>query len=583
VCGESLIVGLEELLSGSSILTSSFPLVQLTLGITEVASGVISFESNCSGTTLILGITEVLTSTSSNIINIVGELSLGIPEALTGTLSGSSQTTADLTTGLAEIFLGTISIQSKVIGECITGTPAPLTSTLSAISNVDGNLHIGVYEQISAQHLASVYIASVELSIGAVQALESTDNVISTVSSSFLTIGVTESLRSTAGSTTTAYTTTLVLGVAELFSAIVTVISDAEATPTLGIIEDVSSSITVMSNVSTVAIVVGIIEQITTTSFSESIVNGFIDVGVAEDLTGSVGVTSIVVDLPISLMIEINSSISIISNISIPELVIGIVENLTAIIDIVVSILDPGMNITCIAEVVVQSTIVAHLTFGIEVEQLTGVTSFGSTSRASTLDIDIVLGRRNSTYDLQYWFSQYVINSNLNKNQIPFLSKDHVYFEHNSFIELLFNDDYLETDYRYLYREETNKLAWPSVVRDRLMIRPSSARYFVCDSDSIDVCNVNLYSLLADDIITLDRLLVYRLEPENATLVGLDYDSLNTNLSKMIYMYLDLKIYGDYSRFDHQSLMSGAADLLEQCYEAYLIENVFNIVSAKGA
>lgn len=223
-----------------------------------------------------------------------------------------------------------------------------------------------------------------------------------------------------------------------------------------------------------------------------------------------------------------------------------------------------------------------ELTIGM-IESLTSSSLIISTSQASILDIDIVLGRRNSTYDLQYWFSQYVTNSSLNKNQIPFLSKDHVYFEHTSFIELLFNDDYSETNYRYLYREETNKLAWPSVVRDRLMICPSSAKYFVCDSDNINICNVNLYSLLADDIITLDRLLVYRLEPENATLVGLDYDSLNTNLSKMIYMYLDLKIYGDYSRFDHQSLMSGAADLLEQCYEAYLIENVFNTVSSKGA
>jgi hypothetical protein len=114
------------------------------------------------------------------------------------------------------------------------------------------------------------------------------------------------------------------------------------------------------------------------------------------------------------------------------------------------------------------------------------------------------------------------------------------------------------------------------------MVYPSSSKYFVCDSDSTAVCNINLYGLSTDDIILLDRLLVYRLEPHNATLVGIDYNALATTLSKMIYLYLDLKVNDNYALYDHQALMSAQGNILEQCYEAYLIENVFKYISASG-
>ena len=119
-------------------------------------------------------------------------------------------------------------------------------------------------------------------------------------------------------------------------------------------------------------------------------------------------------------------------------------------------------------------------------------------------------------------------------------------------------------------------------MRERLLVQPTSAQYFVCDIDSTAVCNINLYGLRTDDIILLDRLLVYRLEPENATLVGINYDTLSTNLSKLIYIYLDLKINDNFELFDHEALMSGSADLLEQCYESYVIEAVFDRVCENG-
>jgi len=114
------------------------------------------------------------------------------------------------------------------------------------------------------------------------------------------------------------------------------------------------------------------------------------------------------------------------------------------------------------------------------------------------------------------------------------------------------------------------------------MLNPSAAEYWVCDSDSTAVCNFNLYGLQSDDIVLMDRLLVYRLEPQNATLVGITYDDLSTNLSRMIYIYLETMVNDDYSRYDHTALYSGRVDLLEISFEAYLVKNIFKKISHNG-
>lgn len=201
---------------------------------------------------------------------------------------------------------------------------------------------------------------------------------------------------------------------------------------------------------------------------------------------------------------------------------------------------------------------------------------------AETLNLDpVIQGRRRTTYDLQYWFSVYVVESELNISQLPFLSTEEVYFRNDSFIELLFNEDYDSEHYRHLYREETERHLWPSTVRDRILIRPTSAQYFVaCDSTALE--GFNLYNLHDDDLTMLDTLLYYRLYPESATLVGIDYEDLGSNISKMIYMYLDLRINDNFSLFDHSEMMSSTTDLLEICYESYLIEQVFSFISQQG-
>lgn len=192
--------------------------------------------------------------------------------------------------------------------------------------------------------------------------------------------------------------------------------------------------------------------------------------------------------------------------------------------------------------------------------------------------------------ELQHWFNQFVVNSVVNKNFIPFpVDIAQLYLGQNSFIELLFNDNYSKHSYEYRYKQETNSLCIPRQVLMRIMLYPSAAKYLV-----LDPTGNNVFNLQQDDFTLLDALLKYRDETSvtiidttgtavfdatSSTLYA-HYDSLSTNLSKMIYLYLDLKINGNFQRYNNLTLISNST-LLDSCYEAYLIEQYYNFMSQR--
>jgi len=203
--------------------------------------------------------------------------------------------------------------------------------------------------------------------------------------------------------------------------------------------------------------------------------------------------------------------------------------------------------------------------------------------------------------ELQYWINRVVITSNLNKYQIPFPPTfDESYLPDKSFIELLFNDNYQSGSYRYLYRERSDaspcpNVGWPRPLRERANIYANSAQYYTCDSDSTNVCNVNLFNLQDDDLRMLDALAAYRSDSTGVTLIDttgsttiigseirVNYNALTTNLSKLICIYLKFKINGEYSLYNTTTLIASSSCILELSYEAYLIEEMFNFISARG-
>jgi len=143
---------------------------------------------------------------------------------------------------------------------------------------------------------------------------------------------------------------------------------------------------------------------------------------------------------------------------------------------------------------------------------------------------------------------------------------------------------------------------WPSVVRDRMMIYANSAQYYnlyvsPCVGED-STAKVNLFNLQSDDIMMLDALLAYRMDETGVTLIDststsitdttsgtiiqVNYNGLSTKLSRLIYHYLNLMINQSYSAYDNTNLISDSSCLISSCYEAYVIEKMFQFMSDRG-
>lgn len=188
--------------------------------------------------------------------------------------------------------------------------------------------------------------------------------------------------------------------------------------------------------------------------------------------------------------------------------------------------------------------------------------------------------------ELQYWFNNFVTFSKVNKNEVPApVPVDEIFLPKKSFIEMLFNERYSYDEYITLYSEES-KACWPQSTASRLCIYPSSAKYMILDNQG-----ANFFNLQNDDLILLDALLAYREDSTSVTIIDsatLSFDTtanilyanfniLQTTLSKLIFLYLDLKIYGNYQNYDNLSLVTTGTPppLLETMFETLLIDEYF--------
>ena len=196
--------------------------------------------------------------------------------------------------------------------------------------------------------------------------------------------------------------------------------------------------------------------------------------------------------------------------------------------------------------------------------------------------------------ELQYWFSRAVILRDLNKDKIPYpVEIPTLFLKPRSFIQLLFDESYPFTEYEYLFQDIESKSKWPSVVRERITIYASAKMYEICDSTAA----FNLFQLQPHDFTLLDALLAYRIDPTRLTLVDstsvilvdstatitlyASLDALNTNLSKLIWVYLKLKIDEVISVYDTTTPISQPYEVLESFYEAFVIELFFDFVAAR--
>jgi len=211
--------------------------------------------------------------------------------------------------------------------------------------------------------------------------------------------------------------------------------------------------------------------------------------------------------------------------------------------------------------------------------------------------------------EFNHYFSKFLLGAKLNKAKYP----SSVIFDNpvmvdnkQSFVRMLFDEGWPkeQKSYRYLYREETSLGCWPQVIIDRAMIYPTSAKYYVCDDDSTAVCNLNAFNLIDDDLTVLDALLMNRTSDSTALILTdstaiihpilidatssdstaqliVNFNKL-TNLSKLVYIYLEFSIYQRYDYFNNETLISDPTKPLESCYEAFVMEKIFRYVADRG-
>lgn len=199
--------------------------------------------------------------------------------------------------------------------------------------------------------------------------------------------------------------------------------------------------------------------------------------------------------------------------------------------------------------------------------------------------------------ELQHWFNLFVVNSEVNKDLVPPpVNIAEQFMPENSFIEMLFNDNYSKQSYDYRYIEEVNMGCIPRSAISRLQIYPGSWRYLVLDESG-----TNIFNLQAVDFTTLDALLAFRNGATDSTSLILidstaasfvedstagiyilygDYNSFSTLLSKLIYLYLRLETLDDFSLYNNEALVSSGT-LIESCFEAYLIDKYFAFMTAR--
>ena len=113
-----------------------------------------------------------------------------------------------------------------------------------------------------------------------------------------------------------------------------------------------------------------------------------------------------------------------------------------------------------------------------------------------------------------------------------------------------------------------------------------------CPCDSTADFNYNFFCLKTDDFTMLNKLLQYRQDSSSTTIVDIVYSDLETCLSRLIYIYLDLKLNENYSLYDNLELISGP-ECCEECgccnlcllypYETYVGEEIFKFISGREA
>jgi len=571
----------------SSCLITTDSNVGLTTGIITDLQSVCEFSSYIEDALLKAGLDKYISSTCDIKSQVTGNIIPGVIEMLSSTNISTSGSGALIVLGVDEYLSGIINITSNLDGNFIlTDNIENLSGIINITSNLDGNILNGVNEYLSSVCELTTNSSS-NFSNGLNEWFESTCSIKSSLFS-FIDLGINENL-SVNCIPSVATSAELTFGKDEYLSGNLHISSNVDSDISLGIITYISSSVIIHDEINIPELKIGDITDLNSTVNIITQFNGSLSFGIAKSLVGHLDISTSVSNFILVGRDEYFSSLCLISSHGIAELTLGKYERLDANCLIESSYIAAKLGIAfylsnaeCLISTLIRDGILSNK---INISSQTNIIS-NLVQNLHDYTFEVISNNRvrKFTYDLPVTFAKVVINSNLNKSMIPFGSEyiaDNIPLD-NSFIDVLFRDDYEPDYYRYLYRRVLDKSTWPPIVLTRLMLDPENAQYFRCDGDDVNLHNYNLYSLQNDDLLLLNYLLEYR-NTKNTNHRDTIYNNLSSNLSRMIYIYLDVKLYDDNSKYPADISMSAQGDILENCFEVYLVENIFNQISKSWA
>jgi len=149
----------------------------------------------------------------------------------------------------------------------------------------------------------------------------------------------------------------------------------------------------------------------------------------------------------------------------------------------------------------------------------------------------------------------------------------------NSFIELLFNNAYSYSTYNYGFSVFELKYQKEELFRRMFVIpRTTSGVSTYVTTDSTNY--VNVYTIEAEDILLLDKLLLYRLGAP-VDIIDIDINTLTKKLPRSIHRYLDMMINNNFDYFTTTNIETTISDTpLEQLFELYVFNEAHIIMKS---
>lgn len=141
---------------------------------------------------------------------------------------------------------------------------------------------------------------------------------------------------------------------------------------------------------------------------------------------------------------------------------------------------------------------------------------------------------------------------------------------------MLFDNNYSYPDYSYMF-QKISVTNLPQNIVSRVMVKGSMVTcYRVCVNELGDELK-NVLNITGTDVVLLDHLLSYRYTG-TADISGIEFEELDTELSELIYIYLDVYVNKNFKRIPDLNGVEETNKTLTELYRFYVINECHKLL-----